>query len=161
MIFDGWHFFRGFATARCCLDGASSDRTSVTPEQEAYVANNAVSIDQAYRHPAAWFRAVHANEFLVGFVMLRDPILLAPMPSSPEFSLWRFMIDRRYQGAGYGRGALSLVVEYARSRPGVRSVHTSYVKGPNSPLRFYQSFGFRHIGQTKPGGEVALVLDLP
>ena len=90
----------------------------VAPEQEGYVASNAVSIAQAYFHrEEAWFRSIHAEDLLIGFVMLRDATLLTPPPVPAQLSLWRFMIDRRYQGVGFGRKALELVVEHARTRP--------------------------------------------
>lgn len=132
----------------------------VAPEQESYVASNAVSIAQAYFHPEAWFRSIHAENELVGFVMLRDPTLLTPPPAPAQFSLWRFMMDRRYQKAGLGRKALELVVGHVRTRPAVDALHTSYVVGPHGPKQFYLSFGFRHTGEIKPNGEVALVLPL-
>jgi diamine N-acetyltransferase len=132
----------------------------VAPEQEGYVASNAVSIAQAYFHPEAWFRAIHAEELLVGFVMLRDHTLLSPGLAHPDLSLWRFMIDHRFQKCGLGRRALSLVVAHARERPGVTAIHTSYVVGPYGPAAFYLSFGFRHTGEVKPNGEVALVFEL-
>ena len=54
------------ARAVCALE--------VGPEQHGYVAPNAVSIAQAHFEPKAWFRAVHADETPVGFVMLhQDP----------------------------------------------------------------------------------------
>lgn len=132
----------------------------VAPEQEGYVASNAVSIAQAYFHPEAWFRSIHTEHELVGFVMLRDPTLLEPSQSPSQFSLWRFMIDHRYQKAGLGRKALELVVAHARTRPGVSAIHTSYIVGPHGPKNFYLSFGFRHTGEVKPSGEVALVFPL-
>jgi diamine N-acetyltransferase len=132
----------------------------VSPEQEGYVASNAVSIAQAYFHPEAWFRCIHAGTDPVGFVMLRDGTLLMPPQSPPQLSLWRFMIDRRYQGLGFGRRALELVVAHARTRPGIHFIHSSYVVGPHGPLEFYLSFGFRHTGEVKPNGEVAIALEL-
>ncbi len=132
----------------------------VAPEQESYVASNAVSIAQAYFHRDAWFRSIHKADELIGFVMLRDSTLLTPAPAPAQLSLWRFMIDRRFQKAGLGRKALALVVAYARTRPGVTAIHTSYVVGPHGPMEFYLSFGFRHTGEVKPNGEVALVLEL-
>lgn len=130
----------------------------VAPEQESYVASNAVSIAQAYFHRDAWFRSIHAGGVPFGFVMLRDSTLLDPAPMPVHLSLWRFMIDRRYQKNGIGRKALELVAAHARTRPGVTAMHASYVAGPYSPLNFYLSLGFRHTGEIKSNGEVALVL---
>jgi len=133
----------------------------VAPEQEDYVASNAVSMDEAYFLREVWFRSIHAESDLIGFVMLSDSTLLTPAPTAAQLSLWRFMIDHRYQKAGFGRKALELVVAHARTRPGIDAIHTSYVVGPHGPMEFYLSFGFRHTGEIKPNGEVALVLALP
>ena len=130
----------------------------VAPEQEGYVASNAVSIAQAYFARDAWFRAVYAGETLVGFAMLRDGTLLQPESAKPEVSLWRFMIAHEYQKRGYGREALSLLVAHARSRPEVTSIETSYVVGPHGPKAFYLAFGFQHTGEVKANGEVCLTL---
>lgn len=131
----------------------------VAPEQEGYVASNAVSIAQAYFHREAWFRAICAGDVLVGFVMLRDSTLLNTDEQRPEISLWRFMIDQQFQRLGYGRRALQLVLAHARSRPGITSIQTSYVAGPHGPRDFYLESGFRHTDQAKPNGEVCLTLD--
>ena len=130
----------------------------VAPEQEGYVAGNAVSIAQAYFAQDAWFRSIYAGEILIGFAMLRDGTLLAPEGAKPEVSLWRFMIAHEYQKHGYGREALSLLVAHARSRPGTTSIETSYVAGPHGPKDFYLTFGFRHTGEVKTNGEVCLTL---
>ena len=129
---------------------------SVKPEQANYVASNAVSIAQAYFHREAWFRAIYAGTSPVGFVMLRDGTLLLSEPPSRELSLWRFMVDHRFQKLGYGRKALKLVVTHARALPQAESIQTSYVPGPHGPRDFYLSFGFRHTGKTRPNGEVCL-----
>jgi diamine N-acetyltransferase len=131
----------------------------VAPEQETYVASNAVSIAQAYFHPEAWFRSIYAADELVGFAMLRDNTLLETEARRQEVSLWRFMIDRRFQKLGYGRQALQFVLAHARTRPGVTSIQTSYVAGPHGPRDFYLSVGFRHTGEVKANGEVCLTMD--
>ena len=132
----------------------------VAPEQEGYVASNAVSIAQAYFARDAWFRAIHADEDLIGLAMLRDGTLLQSENAKPEISLWRFMVAQEYQKRGYGREALSLLVSHARSRPGVTTLETSYVQGPHGPKDFYLAFGFHHTGVVKASGEVCLSLAL-
>jgi diamine N-acetyltransferase len=51
---------------------------TVSPEQRQFVAPNAISIAQAYFEPAAWFRAVYADDTPVGFAMLYDPTRMSP-----------------------------------------------------------------------------------
>ena len=118
----------------------------VAAEQERFVAPNAVSIAQAYFHREnAWFRAVYADETPVGFVMLYDDA------EKTEYFLWRFMIDTRYQGHGYGRQALQLLIEHVRMRPGAQELGTSCVPGTGSPCPFYERMGFVYTGEDHDG----------
>src|SRR6185503_18122575 len=45
----------------------------IEPAQQQFVASNAVSLAEAHFNPGAWFRAVYADDILVGFTMLFDP----------------------------------------------------------------------------------------
>jgi diamine N-acetyltransferase len=132
---------------------------SVGESQRSFVASNAVSLAQALFSPSAWYRAIYLSEQLVGFVMLRDESLREPPISKPEATLWRFMIDERYQGQGIGKAALLQVIEHVRSRSRFSSLATSYVPGVGCPEKFYLRLGFRHRGGLK-NGEVLLVLPL-
>jgi diamine N-acetyltransferase len=125
----------------------------VRPEQEGYVATNALSIAQAHFQPRAWFRAIYADETPVGFVMLDDD------PEAKEYFLWRLMIDGDHQGKGHARRALDLVVEYVRTRPGATELRSSYVEGDDGPAGFYRAYGFVETGEME-GTEVEIRLAL-
>lgn len=122
-------------------------RLKVAPEQDRFVAENAVSLSQALFAPYAWYRAIYLGETPVGFVMLSDDSLLAERPEKPEIGIWRFMVDQRYQRQGIGEAALRLVVEHARGRGIFTKLSTSYVPGDGSPVRVYERVGFRHTGE--------------
>ena len=92
--------------------------------QKGFVAPNAWSIAQAYFEPAAQFRAVHAGDTLVGFVMWR------PTYEEGTCFLWRFMIAGPYQRKGYGRRRTGT----ALPNPSARGLST----GPDQ-LRSWQS----------------------
>lgn len=115
-------------------------RLKVGEHQKGFVAENAVSIAEAYFQPLAWFRAIYADDTPVGFVMLFDN------PEESDYFLWRYMIDGRYQGHGYGRRALEQVIDYVRSRPNATALLTSYVPGEGSPMGFYRKLGFEETG---------------
>lgn len=117
----------------------------VSPEQERFVANNAVSIAQGNYSKLAWFRAIYADEVPVGFVMLSDDT------EKPEYYLWRFMVDARYQGNGFGRRSLELVIEYVRTRPRAESFILGCVEGEGSAVGFYESMGFHLTGEVEEG----------
>ena len=123
-------------------------KLKVKPEQEGFVASNALSIAQAHFDPDAWFRAIYADETPIGFVMVDDDI------QKKEYFLWRFMIDARYQGMGLGRKALEQVIAYVRTRPGAKELYTSYVPGEGSPRDFYIALGFEETGEEEEGERV-------
>lgn len=126
----------------------------VAPQQEQFVAPNSVSIAQAYfAQEVAWFRAVYADDVPVGFVMLEDNV------ASQEYFLWRFMIDQRYQGHGFGRRALELLIDHVRTRPGAKMLLTSCVPGNGSPCPFYEKLGFVSTGNVEEG-ELVMRFDL-
>jgi diamine N-acetyltransferase len=114
---------------------------NVTESQKQFVAPNAYSIAQAYFSKEAWFRAIYADDTPVGFVMLYDN-----EPES-EYFLWRFMIDERYQGHGFGRRAIELLLEHVRGRPGAKELLLSCVPGEAGPENFYRKLGFETTGK--------------
>ena len=129
-------------------------KLDVSPSQRQFVAPNSVSIAQAHFSPEAWFRGIYAGEVPVGFVMLADSAQLSGDAYKEDYYLWRFMIDQRYQGMGFGRRALDLVVEHVRGRPNAQSLGTSTVPGEGSPRPFYEKYGFVATGEVDDGEEV-------
>jgi diamine N-acetyltransferase len=128
---------------------------AVAPEQTGYVSTNAKSIAEAHFEPRAWFRAVAAGDSLVGFVMVYRA------PDVPEFHIWRFMVDARYQGKGFGRKALELLLHEARL-DGVAEVTLCVLPGEHSAFDFYARAGFEDTGELD-GDQIVmrLVLEEP
>lgn len=127
----------------------------VAAGQKRFVAPNAISIAQAYFHrDVAWFRAIYAGETPVGFLMLHDE------PPVPTYHLWRFMVDQRFQGLGYGRRALELLIEHVRTRPGATCLTTSCVPGDGTPIPFYERAGFALTGE-EDDGELVMRYEWP
>lgn len=133
-------------------------KLSVRPEQQGFVAPNAVSLSQALFSPEAWYRAIYADERPAGFVMLFDESQRPAPPPEPEIALWRFMIDASFQRQGIGRAALDQVIAHVRSKRRFRMLQTSFVPGPGCPEPFYLAAGFRHTGKMDEG---EVVLELP
>ena len=114
---------------------------SVTDDQKDFVAPNAYSLAEALFNEQAWFRAIYADEIPVGFLMLDD------QPEKPEYYLWRFMIDSRYQKMYYGRKALNLLIEHVKTRPGATELLTSVEQAEGGPQGFYEKSGFSLTGE--------------
>jgi diamine N-acetyltransferase len=128
-------------------------RLDVNEEQKHFVAPNAVSIAEAYFEPKAWFRAIFADEIPVGFVMVYDD------PDGPEYFLWRYMIDARFQKLGFGKRAMDLLIEHIRTRPGAHELKLSCHPGEDGPEPFYRKYGFTLTGEWL-GDEAVMRIDV-
>jgi diamine N-acetyltransferase len=129
-------------------------KLKVAPEQEKFVASNAVSIAEAYfDREIAWFRAIYADETPVGFLMLSDD------SSMPEYFLWRLMVDARYQKFGFARQAMALLFEYIKTRPEAKEIFNSCVPDEEGLCGFYEKLGFAPTGDIEDG-EVVLRREL-
>ena len=115
----------------------------VADNQKQFVTLNAISIAEAHFREEAWFRAIYADETPVGFVMLYE------VPKYGSYAIWRFMIDARYQGRGYGRKAMELVINRIRSKPAVNHFIAHVVREEGGPEEFYRKFGFELTGRTE------------
>jgi len=132
---------------------------SVSPEQQRFVASNAISLAEALFSPDAWYRAIYAGESPAGFVMLYDESLRATPPPNPQVALWRLMVDTQFQGQGVGTAALEQIIAHVRSKGLFSSLLVSYVPALGCPEKFYLRAGFKHTGKVD-GGEVVLELSL-
>jgi diamine N-acetyltransferase len=81
---------------------------SVSPEQRDFVATNQYSLAQAYAQPECVPFALYAENRPVGFAMYSLD------EDDHQFWIYRLMIDQRYQGVGYGREAMGLLIDRIR-----------------------------------------------
>ena len=137
---------------------------SVQPHQDGLVAPNSRSLAQASEHAYAWCRAIYADDTPVGFAMLEDWSLAKDAEpelyhGEPFVGLWRLMIDARYQGNGFGKRAMELLIAHAKTRPGVTNMVLSYVPKSGNPEGFYKKFDFARTGEDVDG-EIVMIRGL-
>ncbi len=125
--------------------------------QENFVAPMSKSFAQALIPPlnddghaiVPWFRAIVADEVIVGFVMVA-----LTTEHEPEPFLWRLLIDRMHQRRGIASRALDLVENTLREK-GDRSVLVSWGEGRGSPRPFYLARGYEPTGKVEEDEVVA------
>ena len=141
--------------------------------QKHFVAENWVSIVQAYSvrdmATVAFPFVIYNDEKPVGFLMIGyneaaeyDALDVEPPKSLyNNYSLWRLMIDKRYQKRGYGREAVKLALDFIRTWPCGKADYCSLSYEPENEVarRFYHSFGFEENGEMD-GDEIVAVLKL-
>jgi len=100
--------------------------------------------------------AIYADEKVVGFIKYWYGKLINNSYKSEKFygestyEIWSFMIDEQHQGKGYGRLALTKVLEEIRTSPLGESkyISVSYWKNNVGAEKLYQSVGFVETGAT-------------
>lgn len=122
-------------------------RLQLAPDQVDLVADNLHSIAELKFDPDACPRAIYAGDEPVGFLMYDA--------SEREALIYRFMIDRRHQGKGYGRAALLLAIDEIKAIPKVRKAVISYMPDNKVAKAFYASIGFVEAGTDEDGEMMA------
>ena len=124
-------------------------KLSVEDSQKNFVATNLWSLAQAWlSYETARPFAIYAEDTLVGFFMADVK------PEEPFFMIWRFMIDKAFQGKGYGRAALLLAIDYLRNE-GAKEIFLSYEPENAVAAKLYASVGFVLTGEVDEGELVA------
>ncbi|TPL83376.1 GNAT family N-acetyltransferase [Mesorhizobium sp. B2-3-14] len=121
----------------------------LAPEQMDFVASNAASLREARSDRDARPRAVMAGDQIVGFLMYEAP------RADDEARIYRFMIDRAWQGRGYGKAALREVLEEIGGLGHIRHVSICYEPENEAARQLYRSAGFVEQGLDEDGEMIA------
>lgn len=108
---------------------------------EEYVASNAYSIVQSVYEEGWTVKAIEHEGVLIGFTMYG-------WGEEEEFyELCRFMIDRRYQGKGYGKEALDLIVSEMKKEFLCSEIYLSTEPDNVRAKHIYEKAGFVSTGK--------------
>ena len=121
----------------------------VTKAQSEYIASNESSLEAAekYSDVARPF-VIYSDGIAIGFTMFA----FEPDYEDPDdrYWLWRFMIDEKYQGQGYGKEALKHIISYFKEN-GAGNIRLSTKESNVNAIHLYQSFGFAPNGDVNDG----------
>jgi diamine N-acetyltransferase len=141
---------------------------SVKEQQQEFVATNTQSLLEAYvtttSGKTALPFAIYNDEEVVGFVMFGYDTIGdedEPAIASGNYCIWRFMIDQKYQGKGFGKEALAKSIEYLRTEPCGQGKYCwlSYEPENIEARALYTFMGFSENGEMD-GEEIVSVLQL-
>ncbi len=81
-----------------------------------------------------------------------------------SYFIWRFMIDKRYQGRGYGKEAMKLILDYVKTGPCRKAQYAWICYAPENTVarRLYASLGFEEVAEaySAEDDEILAVLKL-
>ena len=141
----------------------------VAEEQKDFVASNDISLIEAYialSHGGCAFPfGIYDDDVPVGFLMIGygadEDWKDAPAVAENNYSLWRLMIDARFQHHGFGKAALAQALAFIRSCPcgPADFCWVSYAPANTAAKKLYASFGFAET-EDYDGDEIIAVLPL-
>ena len=138
---------------------AAVELLEVSVHQKQYIAANRSSLETAareeHRQVARPF-AICADNQPIGFAMFAFD--LASEDPDDRYWLWRFMIDKSFQGKGYGSAALEAVIEYFRQQ-GANHILLSTKDTNTAALSLYHKYQFAETGEMNDD-EIVLRLTL-
>lgn len=144
-------------------------RLSVKDEQKSFVADNHISIIEAYTSITggghAFSFGIYDDKIAVGFLMVGydtdDYWENPPKIAKNNYNLWRLMIDKKYQHKGYGKTAVRLALDFIKTMPCGKAEYCwlSYEPENTVAKELYHSFGFAETGEMDEE-EVIAVLKL-
>ena len=143
----------------------------VNKEQKEFVASNALSLAHAYvalsNNQSVYPFGIYLGDKPIGFIMVGfdahflgedDPDIL-----KKQYFIWRFMIDKRFQGKGYGKQAFKLAIDFIKTFPSGPSelCWVSYEPANKVARNLYLSFGFKEAPEYyKEGEEMPAILKI-
>ena len=120
----------------------------VNDSQTGFVSTTAESLAQAYVYAETAFPfAVSNDQDVVGFIMM------GYYEEKKYYTLWKLLIDQKYQGQGYGKAALELGIAFLKERFRVNEIYTGVIPENNVAKSLYQSVGFENTGLFENGME--------
>ncbi len=122
-------------------------KIKVEASQTQFVASNAFSLAQSKYEPECVPLAVYDDEQMVGFLMYKsEDYRLAKV-----WFIERLMIGAEHQKKGYGRAAMTALIERLRSQAGYNAILISFVQGNDIAQKLYSDLGFEDTGEIEEG----------
>ena len=113
----------------------------VSKAQEQYVADSTTILARAYAYRDAGSQAlfIYADETPIGMAMYHDEA------SMDAYIFSEIFVDERFQGRGYGRAAVKLVLDRMKEDGKHSKVLLCYIEGNDAARKLYEGFGFVEI----------------
>src|SRR5579862_5840817 len=120
---------------------------TVAEDQREFVAPNAYSLAEAAYEQGLTPVAIYADETVIGFALYtHEPYQgewrFTETPYQGELGILRVMVDKHYQGQGYGRQAMRALIAQMSTLPGAEAIILNVMPTNVGALRLYESLGF-------------------
>ena len=133
-------------------------------EQKRFVASNVYSLAESYlslvnNYCIPMPFAIYKDGTIIGFTLLSfNKADVDDEDDEDAYHVWRFMIDYRYQGKGYGKEAMEKIIDFILTYPhgNASVIFLSYDPDNDVARKLYASFGFVETGEIEHGELIAI-----
>ena len=144
-------------------------KLEVFDNQKSFVATNNSSIIEAYiaitDNNDVFTFGIYKDDTPIGFLMIGFDVNSddegAPRIAKGNYNIWRFMIDKKFQGKGFGKKSMDLALEFVKTFPCETAKYCwlSYESDNDVARQLYKSVGFVET-EEKDGEEIVAILEL-
>ena len=144
-------------------------KLEVFDNQKSFVATNNISIIEAYiaitENNHVFTFGIYKDDTPIGFLMIGFDVNSddegAPRIAKGNYNIWRLMIDKKFQGQGFGKEAMDLALEFINTFPcgTAKYCWLSYESDNDVARQLYKSVGFVETDE-KDGEEIVAILKL-
>ncbi|MDD1795189.1 GNAT family N-acetyltransferase [Enterovibrio sp. ZSDZ42] len=133
-------------------------KLSLSEQQQKFVSTNAFSMAESAVNPDYQPRAAVMEGEVVGFAMYTEWVNAVWMKEQKpsEYYIPRVMIDKSYQGKGYGRSLMELLLDEIKEK-NPRAIHIVYCAKNTAAKNLYDSLGFVEYGKDDCGDILAKI----
>ena len=144
-------------------------KLEVFDNKKSFVATNNSSIIEAYiaitENNHVFTLGIYNDHTPIGFLMIGFDVNSgdegAPRIAKGNYNIWRLMIDKKFQGKGFGKKAMDLALEFINTFPcgTAKYCWLSYESDNDIARQLYKSVGFVETSE-KDGEEIVAILEL-
>lgn len=112
---------------------------TIDESQKYFVADNKQSLVEASFEDGLYTLGVYNEDKMIGFILYDYD------ETFPGWSMSRFMIDKNYQGKGYGKQAVLEFLEYFKEKHNAGEIYISVSLDNKIARKMYLDIGFEEI----------------
>ncbi|MDP4552805.1 GNAT family N-acetyltransferase [Alkalihalobacillus macyae] len=128
-------------------------KLSVSADQKGFVADNSYSLLESKFTNGLYPLTIYNQDVMIGFLMYGVD------PETNRMEMSRLMIDKDYQGRGYGKETINQFLKLIVNTYGKIELFTSAEPENINAIKLYESLGFMKTGEIM-WGEVVLKIQL-
>ena len=144
-------------------------KLEVFDNQKSFVATNNSSIIEAYtaitENNHVFTFGIYKDDTPIGFLMIGYDVNSddedAPKIAKGNYNIWRLMVDKKFQGKGFGKKAMDLALEFVKTFPcgTAKYCWLSYESDNDVARQLYKSVVFAETYE-KDGEEIVVIIKL-